>query len=158
MNDWLTKDRSETDSNRMIPRKTQFGVEVLNPALGINIYRHGISDQLCDEIINTLESNLNGQTSYFWQGAKVTESEEVLEEVRKCLDFKISTKNLGPRNADNQALYDMHEKTFKSIFPNSQDYGNYWGAGMSFFEAFNFVKYDGPGLSLIHISEPTRPY
>jgi prolyl 4-hydroxylase len=145
MNDWLTKDRSETDSNRIPNRFTSFGVEVLNPALGINIYRGAINEHLCDEIINTLESSLNGQTQYSWQGARVTEHDEVLEEARKCLDFKISSNSLGALNSENALLYQMHKKTFKSIYPNADDYARYWGVGINFFEAFNFVKYDGKG-------------
>jgi hypothetical protein len=145
MNDWLTKDRSETHLNRMPSRVAANGVVVENPALGINIYRKGISDLLCDHIIETLESNLNGQTKHTWQGAKVTESDAVLEEARKCLDFKINSGSLGERDGENSALYDMHEATFRSIKPNTDDYGRYWGVGLNFFEAFNFVKYDGAG-------------
>jgi predicted 2-oxoglutarate/Fe(II)-dependent dioxygenase YbiX len=39
----------------------------------------------------------------------------------------------------------MHEMAFRSISPNVDDYGRYWGVGVNFFEAFNFVKYDGAG-------------
>ncbi len=145
MNTWLTKDRSETDSNRMPSRVTPSGIVVTNPALGINVYNNAISESLCDFIINTLEDNLNGQTKYTWQGAKVTEADDVLEEARKCLDFKVSSQNLGPRDNDNAKLYDMHELAFRSIQPNVDDYGRYWGVGVNFFEAFNFVKYDGAG-------------
>lgn len=145
MNNWLTKDRSETDKNRMQSRVAATGVVVTNPALGINIYNNAISNQLCDYIIDILEKNLNGQTKYSWQGAKVTEADEVLEEARKCLDFKISSKNLGPITQDNEALYKMHQLAFSSIHPNVQDYGAYWGVGVNFYEAFNFVKYDGAG-------------
>lgn len=145
MNDWLTKDRSETDSNRMPSRVTPGGIVVSNPALGINVYNNAISEPLCDYIIQTLENNLNGQTKYSWQPATVTEADEALEEARKCLDFKVSSNNLGPRGEQNANLYDMHELAFKAIKPNVDDYGRYWGVGVNFFEAFNFVKYDGAG-------------
>ncbi len=145
MNHWLTKDRSETDSNRMPSRVTSGGIVVENPALGINVYKNAISEFVCDHIIDTLESNLNGQTRYSWQGAKVTEADDVLEEARKCLDFKVSSGNLGERNEHNAALYDMHEMAFRAIKPNVDDYGYYWGVGINYYEAFNFVKYDGAG-------------
>lgn len=145
MNTWLTKDRSETHSNRMQDRVTPWGVTVSNPALGINLYNNAIKSDTCDYIIKTLEDNLNGQTKYMWQGAKVTEADQALEEARKCLDFKVSSNNLGPVDKDNQEFYKMHEIAFQSIHPNVQDYGQYWGVGVNFYEAFNFVKYDGAG-------------
>lgn len=144
-NNWLTKDRSETDSNRMPDRPSISGGRVSNPALGINIYHNAMSSDLCDYIINSLEDNLNGQTSYTWQGAKVTEADDVLLEARNCLDFKISSRNLGEKNDENANLYHMHEMAFRSIHPCAADYGRYWGVGINYFEAFNFVKYDGKG-------------
>jgi prolyl 4-hydroxylase len=145
LNDWLTKDRSETDKNRMPDRNTNSGILVSNPALGINLYNNAISTELCSEIINTLETNLNGTKPYRWQGAKVTEADEVLESARNCVDFKISSKNLGSRDEHNSELYDMHEKTFQAIKPLTDDYGRYWGVGIQYFESFNFVKYEGAG-------------
>jgi hypothetical protein len=147
-NDWFTKDRSETASNRLADRilSTNPNVTVINPAVGINIYRGAMSKELQDNIINTLEDNLNGQNPmYRWNGALVTESTEVISEVRNCVDFKISTKNLGPRNSANAALYDMHEATFQALRQATEDYGRTWGVGILFFESFNYVKYDGPG-------------
>jgi hypothetical protein len=69
----------------------------------------------------------------------------VLETARNCVDFKVSSKNLGLRNSYNSPLYDMHQKAFDSIKPLTDDYGNYWGVGLQYFEAFNFVKYEGSG-------------
>jgi predicted 2-oxoglutarate/Fe(II)-dependent dioxygenase YbiX len=144
-NNWLTKERPETDSSRMPSRFLANGIEVTNPALGINIYNNAISAELCDHIINTLEGSLNGQTRYSWQGAKVTEADEVVSNARNCLDFKVNSRGLGERDAENSKIYDMHEMTFRSIYPCTTDYGMYWGVGINYFEAFNFVKYDGPG-------------
>jgi hypothetical protein len=145
MNDWLTKDRSETAYNRMPDRVSQHGVTVSNPALGINIYNNAMSEDLCKDIINTLEDNLNGQGMFKWQGARVTEAEEVLSDARNCVDFKVSSNAFGARSNHNAPLYDMHESAFESIRPCADDYGQYWGVGIGYYEAFNFVKYDGPG-------------
>lgn len=147
MNDWFSKDRSETASHRMPDRAHVIdpNITVINPALGINIYRNAVNKDLSNKIINTLENNLNGQTMYKWNGALVTESTEVISEVRNCLDFKISTVNLGPRNGINSPLYDIHEETFQAVKLATEDYGSYWGVGIRFFESFNYVKYDGPG-------------
>ncbi len=145
LNDWLTKDRSETDKNRLADRVVGGGVVASNPALGIIVYNNAIPEQLCKAIIDTLEENLNGKTKYRWMPAMVTEADDALETARKCVDFKISTTNLGPRDSQNSDLYDMHQQTFNYIRPMAEDYGRYWGVGIGFYEAFNFVKYDGAG-------------
>lgn len=143
-NDWFTKDRSETASNRSADRT--FGpITVTNPALGINVYSGAISKEEGKRYIDTLESKLNGQTKYRWQGARVTSSDEVALFARNALDFKISSSNLGPRSAENVELYDVHERIFQAIRQCVDDYGRSWGVGISSYESFNFVKYDGPG-------------
>lgn len=146
-NSWLTKDRSETDKNRIPDRLTFSGVRVSNPALGINVYNQGISVDSCNRAIETLESKLTNSTSqiYKWQGAMVTESDAVMSDARDCVDFKISSVSYGPRDSENSELYDMHKEMFDAIHPNVQDYGQYWGVGISYYEAFNFVKYEGAG-------------
>lgn len=143
-NDWLTKDRSETAQNRMPNRKIQ-NVEVLNPALGINVYRNVLSDGQCKKFIETLESNLNGQTRWSWNSAQVTSASEAILEARNAKDFKFNSTGLGPRTQENSSLYDMHEELFRSVKFCVDDYGRYWGVGMMSYEAFNFVKYEGAG-------------
>jgi hypothetical protein len=39
----------------------------------------------------------------------------------------------------------MHQRSFDAIKPLTDDYGSYWGVGIQYFEAFNFVKYEGAG-------------
>lgn len=145
LNDWLTKDRSETDKNRLADRVVGNSIVASNPALGIIVYNNAIPGNLCESIINTLEENLNGKTKYKWMPAMVTEADDALETARKCVDFKINTTNLGPRDDQNAELYDMHQQTFEHIRPLAEDYGRYWGVGVGYYEAFNFVKYDGAG-------------
>jgi 2OG-Fe(II) oxygenase superfamily len=146
-NDWLTKDRSETYINRMADRQTFDGTVVSNLSLGINVYNNAISAENCVKAINTLESKLTNSTSpiYRWQGAMVTESDTPALDARDCIDFKISSNSYGPRDSENSELYDMHKTIFDSIHPNVQDYGRYWGVGISYYESFNFVKYEGAG-------------
>jgi hypothetical protein len=145
MNNWFTKDRSETISNTMSNRTIRNGIVVLNPAMGINIYRGAITKETGQKHIETLESNLNGQTPYYWRGAHVTTSKEVDLEARNAKDFKFSSTGLGPRNKENEKLYDMHEEVFQAVRTCVDDYGAYWGVGMKSYEAFNFVKYEGAG-------------
>ena len=147
MDDWYSKDRSETASNRMPDRFLQEdpNVRVVNPALGINVYKGAMSAEQGKQYIETLESNLSTNGPYGWNMAKVTTSAEADLEARNAQDFKISSNNLGPRNEENAALYDMHEAVFQAVHKCADDYGRYWGIGIQSYEAFNFVKYDGPG-------------
>lgn len=144
MSDWFTKDRSETASNRM-PDRAFAHTTVLNPALGINVYRNAFSEYQCKKYIDTLESSLNGQTQWKWNGAHVTTSEEVDIEARNAKDFKFNSVGLGPRTEENAALYDMHSEIFNVVRACVDDYGRYWGVGIMSYEAFNFVKYEGAG-------------
>jgi hypothetical protein len=145
LNDWLTKDRSETDHNRMPDKVVSPGVVASNPALGVIVYNQAIPGELCKSIIQTLEDNLNGQTRYKWAPAMVTEADDALETARRCVDFKVNSHGLGPKDSQNSSLYQMHEETFNAIKPLADDYGRYWGVGIGFYEAFNFVKYEGEG-------------
>lgn len=144
MSDWFNKDRSETASNRMAPR--QFAhMTVHNPALGINVYRGAFRPDQSNKFIEILESHLNGQTQWHWNGAHVTTSEEVDLEARNAKDFKFNSVGLGPRTEENAQLYDMHNQVFQTVKACVDDYGRYWGVGISSYEAFNFVKYEGAG-------------
>lgn len=147
MSDWFTKDRSETASNRMSDRTNIYNsnITVVNPALGVNVYKGAITKEQGQKYIEILEKNLDGSGRYSWNGAKVTSSAEVTVSARNALDFKISSNNLGPRTPENTELYDMHEAIFQALRQCIDDYGSYWGVGICSYESFNFVKYDGPG-------------
>ena len=144
-NPWLNKDRSETSFNRMSDRVMHNNTIVQNPALGINVYKNVFSQQDAKQIINVLENNLTLGNKYGWQGALVTEAHEQNLDARNCLDFKIGQGCLGPTNEDNRELYEIHEMSFRSIYPHVEDYGTYWGVGMRYYEVFNYVKYEGNG-------------
>lgn len=144
MDDWFTKDRSETASTRMADRFLS-DILVLNPALGINVYRGALHRERCSKIIETLESNLSGQGDYSWNGAYVTTSEAIDLESRNAKDFKFNSTGLGPRTQKNSELYDVHNEIFQKVRRCVDDYGQYWGVGIRSYEAFNFVKYEGAG-------------
>lgn len=145
LSDWFNKDRSETHSNRMSNRVAYSNIQVENPALGINIYKNVFDINFSKYAIEVLEKNLSGNGPYKWAPAQVTESDDPISDARHCLDFKIGHKNLGQLNNDNKDLYELHENAFNKIYPASQDYSRYWGVGIQYFEAFNFVKYEGEG-------------
>jgi hypothetical protein len=146
--DWFTKDRSETSANRMPDRTLPDdpNITVSNKALGINVYSGAITREQGKKYIDVLERKLSsGKGRFGWQGAKVTNSAEVTESARNALDFKMNSTALGPRTEENAELYDMHEGIFRAVKRCVDDYGQYWGVGICSYEAFNFVKYDGPG-------------
>lgn len=120
-------------------------VTVLNPALGINVYRGAISVEDCNRYIQTLEKSLSETSEYQWSSAKVVNSSDTDAYARNAQDFKVSSNNLGPRNENNAGLYDIHEELFQKLRACMADYGYYWGVGIQSYEAFNFVKYDGAG-------------
>jgi hypothetical protein len=143
-NPWFTKDRSESASNRM-SNKIFNGINVVNPGLGLNVYQSAISKESCDKYIEILENSLNGQTQYKWNEAQVTNSNKPIKYARNCSDFKYKPQNLGPRNNENAQLLDMHEEIFQILKSCIDDYANYWGISVNYYEAFNFVKYEGEG-------------
>ncbi len=145
MNNWHTKDRSETDKNRQKKRNLSSSIVVENPALGINIYKNSMPRDFCEYSISTLEKELTSDSRYSWNKATVTESSDPLLDARNCVDFKIGHQCLGVEDQYNKNLYKLHQKTFDYLYPCSQDYAHYWGVGVQYFEVFNFVKYEGSG-------------
>ena len=141
---WFNKDRSESASFRM-PNKTFNNINVINPGLGLNIYENVVSKERCNLYINTLESKLNGQTKYSWKEATVTNSTKPIKSARDCSDFKYKHTDLGPINHENVELIEMHQDLYNIVKSCVDDYANYWGINVIYYEAFNFVKYNGPG-------------
>ena len=144
LNPWFTKDRSETISNRV---DRSIGQEILvdNPGLGLNIYKNVFSVEDSVRYINTLESNLGGNKKYSWQEAQVTNSTTPIKKARDCVDFKYKQENLGPRDETNSELIDLHEEIYQKLKYCIDDYAKYWGINVVYYEAFNFVKYEGEG-------------
>jgi hypothetical protein len=142
-NPWFTKDRSESLSNR-VDRKLE-NINIFNPALGLNIYENAISKEDVVWVINTLEETLSNNPVYFWSEAMVTNSKKPIKAARDCSDFKFSDKTLGPRNNENDKLFNIYEKMYTIVKKCVDDYAKYWGIDVVYYEAFNFVKYEGQG-------------
>lgn len=144
-NHWFTKDRSETASNRLQPRAVTDKIVVENLGLGLHVYHDTFSLEDANRYINTLESNLSGSNKYKWSEAKVTNSDAPIKKARDCVDFKYKQENLGPRDEDNSELLDLHEEIYQKLKLCIDDYARYWGIDVVYYEAFNFVKYEGQG-------------
>lgn len=144
-NPWFTKDRSETASNRVANKTLPNGIIVENPGLGLSVYRNTFSLDDSKRYIDILESNLTNGKKYFWSEAKVTNSDQPIKRARDCVDFKYKQENLGPRDESNAELLDLHEEIYQKLKFCIDDYAKYWGINVVYYEAFNFVKYEGQG-------------
>lgn len=142
---WFNKDRSETSSNRM-PDKYFGNILVKNEALGLDVYKNVLTRQEVDLYINVLETSLSPEGMYFWNEARVTNSETPIKKARDCVDFKINKQALGgTRNNNNANLWDMYENIYNKLKSCVDDYAKYWGINVTYYEVFNFVKYEGEG-------------
>jgi hypothetical protein len=145
LNPWFTKDRSETASNRVPEKLIENNITVENLGLGLNLYRNTFSREDSKRYINILESNLSNNGKYNWSEAQVTNSPTPIKKARDCVDFKYKPENLGPRDETNSELIDLHEEIYQKLKYCIEDYARYWGIHVRFYEAFNFVKYEGKG-------------
>ena len=142
---WFTKYRSETSTNRYSVKTIENNIIVENPELGINLYRNVFSKEDSERYIKILESNLSSGGKYKWSDATVTNSEKPIKKARDCVDFKYKQENLGPRDKHNYELIDLHEEIYQKLKFCVDDYAKYWGINIVYYEAFNFVKYEGEG-------------
>ncbi len=144
-NHWFTKDRSETASNRVPERKLDNNSTVENLGLGLHVYHNTFSLDDANRYIETLESNLATGGKYNWSEAQVTNSTVPIKKARDAVDFKYKQENLGSRNETNSELIDLHEEIYQKLKYCIDDYAKYWGINVTYYEAFNFVKYEGAG-------------
>lgn len=144
-NEWFNKDRLETTSNRAASRELDYGITSENLALGLNIYKNTFSLKDANRYIEVLESNLSSGKRFKWSEAQVTNSTTPIKKARDCVDFKYKQENLGPRDETNSELIDLHEEIYQKLKYCIDDYAGYWGMGVVYYEAFNFVKYEGAG-------------
>lgn len=144
-NPWFTKDRSETITNKVDRSMPEHNITIENPGLGLNIYRNVFSLEDSKRYINTLESNLDGTKKFRWSEATVTNSATPIKRARDCVDFKYKQENLGPRDPFNSELIDLHQEVYEKLKLCIDDYARYWGINVVYYEAFNFVKYEGEG-------------
>jgi hypothetical protein len=144
-NIWFTKDRSETASNRVPVKEVGQGITAENLGLGLHVYHNTFSLDDANRYISTLESNLGQNGTYKWSEAQVTNSTTPIKKARDAVDFKYKQENLGPRSETNSELIDLHEEIYQKLKYCIDDYARYWGINVVYYEAFNFVKYEGSG-------------
>jgi hypothetical protein len=143
-NVWFTKDRSETTSTR-VNRSFSDNISITNPGIGLNIYHNVFSPEDSKRYIQILESNLSTNGKYSWSEAQVTNSTTPIKKARDAVDFKYKQSDLGPKDETNSELIDLHEEIYQKLKSCIDDYAKYWGINVLYYEAFNFVKYEGEG-------------
>jgi len=143
-NEWFEKDRTESTSFRM-PDKMFNSIRVSNPGFGLNVYHNVFSKDQIAKYISVLEETLSGNGPYRWNEAKVTNSDQPIKKARDCVDFKMNSKALGPKNEFNAGLHEVYDEVFNGLRKCVDDYARYWGINVNFYEIFNFVKYEGEG-------------
>jgi len=143
--EWWLKERLETSSFRMSIKNLDGDITVSNPGLGLNIYHNVFSKNDADRYIKILEDNLTNGKIYKWSEAQVTNSTTPIKKARDCVDFKFKPENLGFRNSYNSELLDLHKEIYDKLKLCIDDYARYWGINVVYYEAFNFVKYEGEG-------------
>lgn len=143
-NVWFTKDRSETTSTR-VNRSFSDNISITNPGIGLNIYHNVFSPEDSKRYIQILESNLSTNGKYSWSEAQVTNSTTPIKKARDAVDFKYKQSDLGPKDETNSELIDLHEEIYQKLKSCIDDYAKYWGINVVYYEAFNFVKYEGEG-------------
>jgi hypothetical protein len=143
-NVWFTKDRSETTSTR-VSRSFSDNISITNPGIGLNIYHNVFSPEDSKRYIQILESNLSTNGKYSWSEAQVTNSTTPIKKARDAVDFKYKQSDLGPKDETNSELIDLHEEIYQKLKSCIDDYAKYWGINVVYYEAFNFVKYEGEG-------------
>jgi hypothetical protein len=141
--DWFEKDRSETSSNRKAD--VMFGdIKVTNEALGLDLYNNALDQTRIQWYIDTLEKNLKPGTKYHWNEARVTNSDQPIKKARDCVDFKMNYSTLGGKqNEENAELWQVYDEIYKKLKSCVDHYCRYWGINVTYYEVFNFVKYEG---------------
>ena len=144
-NYWFTKDRSETASTRIPEKQLSGSITSENLGLGLHVYHNAFSLEDSKRYIDILESNLSNGSRYKWSEAQVTNSSVPIKKARDCVDFKYKQGDLGPKDTTNSELIDLHEEMYQKLKYCIDDYAQYWGINVIYYEAFNFVKYEGEG-------------
>ena len=137
---WFSLPRLEQSEERMPTRKILNGIEVINLAYGINLYKNVFTKNQGLDIISRLENTIKEDNSFTWNGAQVNDKEDI-NDLRNCLDLKYRREHLGKFLEFNQNLFDIHKEVEDSLDICLRDYESFWHLQMNYKEAFNFVKY-----------------
>jgi hypothetical protein len=128
--------------------------EILAP--GIYVYRNALPKNM--KIIDRVEAALGKPgTRFSWQSAEVGYG-DVLDEARKCKDWKIEPKNLGEVDEYSEDAFKLHDEIITKLKICLAHYCNQnYVEPMEWFEAINIVKYGKGEYFKVH-SDDGEPY
>ena len=112
-----------------------------NLGSGIWVYRDVLTKDL--DIINRLESNLNGDVpGWTWQPAYVGYQER-MPEYRECVDFKFKKSDISNDKSDiSLKMQELWQDCYDRQLPAVEDYCKKHNIHrLQYWEAFNFIKY-----------------
>jgi hypothetical protein len=128
--------------------------EILAP--GIYVYRNALPQSM--EIINRVEGALaKPGTRFQWEDAQVGYG-DVLDEARRCKDWKIHPKNLGEVDEFSEDIHKLHGEIEHKLKVCLQHYTSQTYLGeLKYIEAINIVKYGKGEYFQVH-SDDGDPY
>ena len=135
-------------------REYNLEYEVLAP--GIYVYRDALPKKM--NIIDRVEDALaKPGTRFHWEDAQVGYG-DVIDDARRCKDWKIHPKNLGEIDEFSEDVYKLHEEIEHQLKVCLHHYtaNNYLGE-LKYIEAINIVKYGKGEYFQIH-SDDGDPY
>lgn len=147
--EWHDLPREETASKRLEPKDIGDGVIRENLGLGINLYHNAIKNP--QEIIDVLNQELDDSEKFYkWSYALVNEKENVSKS-RLCFDFKYSDQVYDQNNPKSQKIQKEYEKVKYAVKHVMSDYNTLWNFTMTYYEAYNFVKYGAGEYFKTHV-------
>lgn len=147
--EWHDLPREERANKRLENKDIGYGVIRENLALGINMYHNAIKNP--QEIINVLEKELDQSDPFYrWNSALVNEQENVSKS-RTCFDFKYHDIVYDPNNPKSQKIQNEYEKIKFAVRHVMADYQTLWNFSMTYYEAYNFVKYGAGEYFKTHV-------
>lgn len=132
----------------------QIEYEVLGPS--IYVYKNVLPQDW--DIINRVNASLEiPGTRFQWRQAQTGFHDTALQ-YRKCMDFKIEPRSLGPRDEYSEDMYKLWENTIDNLKMMLEHYKpeNYLSE-ISYFEAINIVRYGEGEYFKVH-SDDGDPY
>lgn len=146
---WFDLPREELVNNRLEKQNIGNGIIRENLDLGINLYHNAIKN--VQEIIDTLENNLDDNDQFYkWRYALVNDQENTAS-ARLCFDFKYNDSAYIPGNEKSEKIQKIYLDVKNAVLACMSDYERNWNFNMTYYEAYNFVKYGAGEYFRTHV-------
>jgi predicted 2-oxoglutarate/Fe(II)-dependent dioxygenase YbiX len=146
--EWYDLPREEKINKRLEDSFVDQNTKAINLEYGIQLYKNAISKEECKKIIDLIEGEVaKNLPKLAWNGAHVNGPAEhglkgaPVGHARNCYDIKFKKEALGsfyPKTKELETAYDLVDQGLTKCVKH---YEKIWNIGISYKEAFNFVKY-----------------